>query len=437
MQHALRVPCRNLSASRASVILRASLLILAFGVAFPVAVPAQEPGADEPAAQESGSSTSDPEVKAPEAKAPEAKDGSVGAETIPDTAVFPIVGEINTDRVNLRTGPSRDYRILRKLEPREKVVVKAEKGDWYEVTVPAGFTCFVLEELLDRTDPGAITVVEPRVNLRPTPSTRYFPAGQVRRGETVTALETTDGWTEIVPPERVSAWVAKTYVDIVGPVPSHREELDALSVSARRAYLGNVANPTAAVPQALRSEIEEKFRRAEGLYHAQTTAEAPDYSEAAELYREVAAQDQAPALAERARIRLESIEREVAAAATLREVQEIQSNLENQLAEAEREYERALEEQAEAPASSTRSAANPKRHVGWIVRNLQLNPFDQTTPAYRLVKGGKTLMLLSSYKYDLSDFVDRQVGLRGERADLEGLESPHTIVRSLEILSER
>jgi len=360
----------------------------------------------------------------------------IGAESIPDTAAFPVVGEINTDRVNLRTGPSRDYRILRKLEPAERVVVRAEKGDWYEVTVPAGFTCFVLEELLDRTDPGAVTVAEPRVNLRPTPSTRYFPAGQVRRGEIVTALETTDGWTEIVPPERVTAWVSKAYVDVLGPVEAHRQELEGLSRSARRAYLGNVADPARAVPQALRSEIEDKFRRAEDLYREQTDATVPDYTEAIALYGEVADQEHVAALAERARIRLESIEREQEAIATLKEVQEIQSNLEDQLAEAELEYERALEEQVAEPAvASTEGGA--KRHIGWVVRNLQLNPFDQTTPAYRLVKGGKTLMLLSSYKYDLGDFVDRQVGLVGERADLEGLESPHMIVRRLEILSER
>ena len=137
------------------------------------------------------------------------------------TSEFPLVGEVNTDRVNLRTGPSIDYRILRKLQPDEKVVIVHEAGDWFEVRVPGGFVCYILDRLIDRSDAQSFTVLGNRVNLRPTPATKYHAAGQVRPGDEILVIGNEGDWAKVVAPPEITAWVNKQYVDIVGPEKDH------------------------------------------------------------------------------------------------------------------------------------------------------------------------------------------------------------------------
>jgi len=361
------------------------------------------------------------------------------AENLGAPSDFPLVGEITAEDVQLRAGPSTDYRVLRKLEPREKVVVVASEGDWFEVRVPAGFSAYVLGRLLDPSGDGSATVRERRVNLRPTPSTRYFPAGQVTRGEKLRVLETKDGWAKVLAPEHVTAWVSQRYVQLVGPESDHEVEISELSARARSATIEKSVDPEQAAAQAQRIEVEKTFRQAEALYrslHPDPMAEAaaPDFTEAVELYEKVRDQEILPILAEKARLRLEAIAREQKRAETLQEVREIRTELEEELAKVQQDYQEATRQiqQSEDPVPTKREG-----EVGWIVRNIPLNPFDKTQPTHKLVKGGRTLLYLTSDKYDLRDFIDRQVRVTGDFAESVSAEIRHLVVRRLEILSAR
>lgn len=365
-------------------------------------------------------------------------DGSVASRTD-----FPLVGETNAERVNLRTGPSTDYRILRKLEPTEKVVVVGEQGEWFEVRVPSGFPCYVLDSLLDRTNPDAVTVRDRRVNLRPTPSTQYFPAGQVTRGDKLIVASIVEGsgangrtesWARVIAPSHVTAWVTKKYITILGPEKEFEREIVDLSANARKSYLETSVAPENAAAAAIRIELDKKFQQAELDYVDQYGADHPDFSTCRPLYEEIAAQEVAPQLADKARIRLESIDRESQRAEALLEVQKIQTDLEKKLEEAEREFEEATKPE---PEQSGTDEPQDERIIGWVVKNLMINPFDQAEPAVKLVKGGKTLLLLSSFKYDLRDYIDRQVVIDGDTTMPEGLDTPLMTVRKIEILSER
>ena len=186
----------------------------------------------------------------------------------------------------------------------------------------------------------------------------------------------------------------------------------------------------------MRVQVEDNFREAEGMFREQMATEQPDLAQTRELYTELAEQDTVPELAERARMRIESIDRERRTDEAVERFEEVQDDLRQKLADAQEEYRKALEEKPEEAADPVNEPSKGMS-IGWVVKSLQLNPFDQSLPAHRLVKGGKTMMLLSSYKYDLRDFVDKQVRMTGERVALDNAEIEHMVVRKMEIISER
>lgn len=360
-----------------------------------------------------------------------------GSDGTPAASEFPLVGEVNTDRVNLRTGPSIDYRILRKLQPTEKIVIVHEEGEWFEVRVPGGFVCYVLDRLIDRSNPESITVLGNRVNLRPTAATKYHAAGQVRPGDRLLVVGTEGDWAKVVAPEKITAWVNKRYIDILGPEDDYATELARLSAAARGTYLDKSADPEMAAAQAIRKEVEDDFNETEAMFRDQMASDKPVLDEPAERYRKLAEQEVVPELAERARMRLEAIDRERRTGEAVEQFETVQDDLRRKLAEAQNEFQEATDKVSEEPEKTPTPAKDAGGTIGWIVKSLQLNPFDQSLPAHRLVKGGKTMMLLSSYKYDIADFVDRQVKISGELVALEGTETAHLVIRKMEILSER
>ncbi len=359
---------------------------------------------------------------------------AVRGDELPSTTEFPLVGEVNADRVNLRAGGGRDYRSLRKLEPKEKLIIVAEQGEWFEVRVPGGFTAYILERLLDRSGEKGVTVHDRRVNARPTPATRYFPVGQIERGETFTVLEVKDGWAKILAPESMTAWVHKPFVTILGPEKDYEIELAGLAANARTAYLGGEIPAEEAAAAAMRLDVEKKFKTAESLYRAQSDIENPDFSEAITVYEEVAEQNVSPELASRAKLRLEGIERESKRLSTIQEVQGIQHQLEERLADVQDQFEESIRKR---PEPTLVIESKPEGEIGWVVRNYQFSLLKDAGPEYRLVKGGQTLMHLSSLKYDLKDFADKQVKVTGELAEISGVAGRHMIIRKMEILSER
>jgi SH3-like domain-containing protein len=346
---------------------------------------------------------------------------------------FPLVGEIRTDRVNLRTGPSTDYRILRKLEPGERVVVVEENGDWFGVRVPTGFTGFVLATLVDVQGNRAV-VKEDVVNLRPTASTQYFPAGQLRKGEELIVAGTEGEWVRVVAPERIRAYVAKEFVHILGPEKEYALDLNDVSTNARKQYaLSGEGN--AAVESALRIEIQGDYDRAESLYAAARAKEEGDYTEAEALYRKVAEQTLLPELARAAKLRLDAIQEFHTLHASLAEAREIQEKLASELEQARKDYEEELSEIQTSRTEPIQAVRNYE--IGWVVRNTPINPFDLTEPQFKLIKGGRALCHLQSRKYDLRDFLDHQVIVSGDRVTDPETKLRVLHVRELEILAKR
>jgi len=357
-------------------------------------------------------------------------------ETVEARRDFPLVADVTTDRVNLRTGPSKDYRILRQLEPNEKIVLVEENGDWFGARVPAGFTGYVLNHLLDLTSDHEGVVKEDRVNLRPTPSTQYFPAGQLLKGETVLVVGQEGDWLRVVAPARMHAYVSKEYVRVLGPESEFEGELRQIAANARTAYLASAGKPEAAAEEAQRLQIRGEFDEAESLYRQAQDQENPDYSRAADLYRKVAAQEALPDLATLAKTRLESIEQYDALHKTIAEAKGVEEKLSADLEAARRKYEEELRKIREEKAAP---AIQPARsfEVGWIVRHTAVSPFGSAEPEFKLLKGGRVLCHLESRKYDLRDFLDRQVIATGDFVTNPDTKLRVMLVRQIEILARR
>ncbi|MEJ2745187.1 MAG: SH3 domain-containing protein, partial [bacterium] len=116
---------------------------------------------------------------------------------------FPCVGEVNTDRVNLRAGRSLNYEILAQLDKGKRVTVCGFRSGWFRIIPPEGVYFWVSNRYVSggRVTPG-------RLNVRVKPSANSTVACQLSRGARVEAIETRGEWTSIKPPRDAYLWVS-------------------------------------------------------------------------------------------------------------------------------------------------------------------------------------------------------------------------------------
>ncbi len=105
------------------------------------------------------------------------------------------------DGVNVRSGPSTSYKILGRLDYKQKVTVLSTSDGWSKIKYN-GSTAYVYSIYLQDTIPGDTTQVKyvnstTGLNVRSGPSTSYTILGRLDYKEKVTVLSTSNGWSKI------------------------------------------------------------------------------------------------------------------------------------------------------------------------------------------------------------------------------------------------
>ena len=122
------------------------------------------------------------------------------------------VGEVNADRVNVRTGPHKNHTVLYVAPLGKEVFVLEEAGDWLKVDLPKEASIWIYAQLVEKSLDHEGVVLKDGVNLRAKPSTKAFIVGQVHKGQELELRGEKFGWYKIGAPEGVCAWISKPYV---------------------------------------------------------------------------------------------------------------------------------------------------------------------------------------------------------------------------------
>ena len=152
--------------------------------------------------------------------------GYVASQYIDKATTNYTIKEVNTDGLNVRTGPSTSYATIGKLNKGTRVEVISESDGWSKINynnktayVSSGYLKAVSTSTPD-TKPEDTTqqykeikvVNTDGLNVRKGPSTSYESIGKIDKGTSVEVISESDGWSKINY-KNTTAYVATRYLD--------------------------------------------------------------------------------------------------------------------------------------------------------------------------------------------------------------------------------
>ena len=114
------------------------------------------------------------------------------------------------DRVNLRNAASVESDVVGQANYGQKMRALSFDDQWVQVLPPADFAVWVYSPLLFEDK----EVRAPELNVRSGPGTQFIILGELKRGDTVTVIESMEAWRKIEPPAAVTLWLSRDFVQI-------------------------------------------------------------------------------------------------------------------------------------------------------------------------------------------------------------------------------
>lgn len=156
-----------------------------------------------------------------------------------------------SDRVNLRARPMDGAEVVGQVNQGEQLAVVNLQGDWVEVQAPTNLGVWVKGEFIKDG-----VVKADKVNVRSGPGVSYRAVGVLRSGTAVQVREQRGDWTSVVPPEGVTAWIRKEFLELsvqAAPVAAEEGAVTAL-VERGQAEPARDTGLGAGLPEGIRLE---------------------------------------------------------------------------------------------------------------------------------------------------------------------------------------
>jgi SH3-like domain-containing protein len=131
------------------------------------------------------------------------------------------IGEVTSDRVNVRAGHGLNYEVVCQLSEKDKVEVYERIKDWYRIKPPQKIYVWVSKGFIQD---GKVTCK--RLNIRSGPGLAYSILGQLEKDNSVDILETKDEWIKLAAPEHIFFWVNEKYVKYISSQKDYGDYLD-------------------------------------------------------------------------------------------------------------------------------------------------------------------------------------------------------------------
>lgn len=126
-------------------------------------------------------------------------------------------GEVSSDDVYVRSGPSKNHYTITKLAAGQPVTIVGDTLEWYEIVPPDGAFSLISGDYVDASPDGSSGVVNgDRVRVRTGSllnDNKYTVQMLLSKGAELTILERNpDGFVRIVPPDGATVWINKSFV---------------------------------------------------------------------------------------------------------------------------------------------------------------------------------------------------------------------------------
>lgn len=162
--------------------------------------------------------------------------GQLPAGTTPTQAPAKAVigqGEVITNDLYVRSGPSLNHYTISKLNAGDRVTVVGESGDWFEILPPAGAFSLISGDYVDSADGKKGVVNGDNVRVRTGSllnENKYTVQTKLSKGAEVEIVgREPDGFLRIKPPKGATVWINRSYVEYV---PNERLRLEEAAASA-------------------------------------------------------------------------------------------------------------------------------------------------------------------------------------------------------------
>lgn len=341
------------------------------------------------------------------------------------------------------------------------LAVHGERSGWYEVEAPGGFSVWVWGQYLGATaDANVLQVTGANVNMRPLPSNDVssLPLGQVlEKGDRVRLIGRKDAskpmsedWVNVWSRAGIRAWVQASETealpgDVDGAAQWSKAVLEARPVLGRddaskapdasKGSSNGGPAPSEVKPES--KDVGQALAEADALLAAARKAEqerdTPDYVKARAAYEKVLALAPTAATVEVVRARIELCKGYAEAHELRVELERKRDTVDAAVKKREAEKERARNR----GAFEGRFVAR-----GWLEQRVL--PGDQTIYILRWAGDPHAELVCTSGRYDLSQFVEYELGINGNElrgpvtAPTVELTRPREIdVTRLEVLAGR
>ncbi|MDF3129852.1 SH3 domain-containing protein [Kiritimatiellaeota bacterium B1221] len=126
------------------------------------------------------------------------------------SAEEPIEVTVLGDRVNLRNAKGTESDVVGQANYGQKLQAISIDDEWVQVRPPADLAAWVYSPLLFEDK----EVRAPELNVRSGPGTQFIILGELKRGDPVSVIESLEEWRKIEPPEAVTLWISRDFVQI-------------------------------------------------------------------------------------------------------------------------------------------------------------------------------------------------------------------------------
>lgn len=375
-------------------------------------------------AQDPKPATPPPQPAAAGAPAPAEASAGGAAEAVEAAAPqdsAPVYGKIRADEVRLRCWPSEVAAppVFEDVLTHGQVVQLGERKDGFRsVILPLGPTGFVSKRFSAEAEDGTVTTSGAKVAFRYRPRTSEAPVAQLPRGTKVHVIGDQEDWFK-VRVVGVPAWVSIADVEVVPSDPDNVAAYEALAAATRAEAQARLDAIAAAAKQ---SELDRLDMEAVKVVETAFRKELQKPSGEQQFSGLVKALSKVEKTLQKngsARTAAASLRKRIETQQWVNEAVKVTQEQPPEVAQPERqEQPKDRLERFEA--------------IGWLRYRNQL-----AEPGYfYLEKGGRRQFLLScnTGRFDLSLFVDREVGVIGPRRSPLGATLSTLDVERLEVL---
>lgn len=124
---------------------------------------------------------------------------------------------VDTEVLNIRSGPSLSYPIVQKGRRGESYNLLQTEGDWFEIQLSNGkkgwIASWLVKTVNKETSQSSGTVTVDRLNLRSDPSLSSAIIKKINSGEQVKIIESSSDWLKVLSGEE-EGWVSRKYVQL-------------------------------------------------------------------------------------------------------------------------------------------------------------------------------------------------------------------------------